>query len=339
MATYSSFNELKDKQLKLGDTVQFTIKNENLVYTVYSSFLADLAHNSNTIIFEKLNISDKNKYASFIYDYTVVNGKGSASWPAFRENDYKAATKLVCNLFKKCEDVGKDPLYKEGDVVVIKDAYDLGCNESDYPCGFMDTMIKKYGGVKVTIDKVLPLEPFFKHGEFYLEDYKYIIKEDEHHYSWTAGMFKDKVEDLKSSKFTFTKKDIPENCPYHPYVIDQALVEYSKGVESAISNLKEGFYHCISHAVGSWFTWKKTSQGFNYWNYLSDHPRFIPENYIPTYFIEEMPADIDGLVEYCKKDISDTVTYCSSKISHTSLEIPCNYEEVTLSIKKKKVHF
>ena len=67
MATYTSFNELKDKQLEFRDEVQFTIKGEKLVYTVNNSFLADSAHTSNTIIFEKLNISDKNRYASLIW--------------------------------------------------------------------------------------------------------------------------------------------------------------------------------------------------------------------------------------------------------------------------------
>lgn len=112
MATYTSFNELKDKQLKLGDEVQFAIKDEKLFYTVNNSFLADSKHISNAIIFERLNISDKNKYASLIYGYFVVDGTGEGSWPAFRENDYEAATKLVCNLFKKCEEVVKDSLYK-----------------------------------------------------------------------------------------------------------------------------------------------------------------------------------------------------------------------------------
>lgn len=64
MATYTSFNELKDKQLEFEDEVQFTIKDKSLIYKVRNSFLLDEAHSSNAIIFEKLNISDKNKYAN-----------------------------------------------------------------------------------------------------------------------------------------------------------------------------------------------------------------------------------------------------------------------------------
>lgn len=343
MATYTSFSELKGKQLEKGDEVQFTIKEDKLFYTVNDSFLVDSAHTSNAIIFKKLNISDKNKYASLIYGYSVVDGKGEYSWPEFRENDYKAATKLVCDLFKKCESMSssKDSLYKIGDRVIVKSQFDTGYREFDYPCTFTKEMLQNFGGKEVTISEVITLMTDYKDRKGYVEDYKYKIKEDCR--VWYASMFVGKIEEksksFKDSGFSFTKKDIPENCPYHPYVIDQALVEYSKGIEPAISNLKEGFEHCISHTVSSWFTWKETSQGSNYWNYLADHSHFIPKNYIPTYFIEEISVDTEDLVEYYKKDVSDAITCCSSRTSHNSIEIPCSYEEVTLSIKKKKVHF
>lgn len=342
MATYTSFSELKGKQLEFGDEVQFTIKDEKLFYIVNDSSLVDSVHFSNTIIFEKLNISDKNKYASLIYGYTVVSGKGEYLWPEFRENDYKAATSLVCNLFKKCEDVVKGSLYKKGDKVRVKDHYDPGCSENDYPFTFAEKMLKGYGGKEVTITEVFPSTTCFKQ-KLYTEGYKYYIAEDRGFFTWSAAMFVGKIEEksksFEDSEFSFTKKDIPENCPYHPYVIDQALVEFSKGIDPKINTLEKAFSCCIHNAIPSWFIWDSTIQGHDYWDNISSNPGFIPDGYIPTYFIEELPVDTEDLVEYCKKDVSDSIAYCSSRTSHNSIEIPCSYEEVTLSIKKKKVHF
>lgn len=421
MATYTSFSELKDKQLKLGDEVQFTIKGEKLFYIVNKSFLEELVYTSNAVIFEKLKISDKNRYASLIYGYIVVSGKGEYSWPEFRENDYKAATKLVCNLFKKCEEVVKDSLYKKGDKVRVKDQYDPGCSGYDYPSTFTEEMLRNYGGKEVTITQVLPTTKF-NARRLYIEEYEYKIEEDKGLYFWSAAMFSGKVnkttsteEELyevgdfvkikeqddpdhipgfvnemakmyggswckirrivpsgwftletlggneigyrwskamfsehkknlpkeisKFSSFSFTEKDIPKNCPYHPYVIDQALIELSKGIHEGVKDPKEAFKKCIYKSVGYWFSWEKTSQGWDYWNNIFKNSSFIPSCYIPTYFIEELPVDTEELVEYCKKDISDAIVQCSSRTSHNSMEIPCSYEEVTLSIKKKKVHF
>lgn len=336
MATYTSFNELKDKQLELGDEVQFTIKGEKLFYIVNNSFLAASVYTSNAIIFERLNISDKNKYASLIYGYFVVDGTGESSWPEFRENDYKAATKLVCNLFKKCKEVVVDKttsieeeLYEVGDFVKIK--------EQDDPIhipGFVDEMVKMYGGSWCKIRGIN------SDRWFILET----LGGNEMGYQWSRAMFSEHKKNLpketsKFSSFSFTKKDIPKDCHYHPYVIDQALVEFSKGVHEGVKDPEEAFKKCIYESVGNWFTWERTSQGWDYWNNIFRNPSFVPSCYIPTYFIEEISVDTEDLVEYCKEDVSNTIAYCSSRTSHNSIEIPCNYEEVTLSIRKKKVHF
>ena len=421
MATYKSFSELKGKQLELGDEVQFTIKGEKLFYIVNTSFLEESVYTSNAIIFERLNISDKNRYASLIYGYLVVGGKGEHSWPEFRENDYEAATKLVCNLFKKCEEVVKDSLYKKGDKVRIKDHYDPGCSGYDYLFTFTQEMLRDYGGKEVTIAQVIPAT---NHDDrrLYTEGYKYKIEEDGERLSWCAAMFSGKVnkttstkeelyevgdfvkikeqddsihipgfvdgmvkmyggswckirginsdrwfiletlggnemryrwskdmfsehkknlpkETSKFSSFSFTEKDVPKNCLYHPYVIDQALVEFSRGVHDGVKDPEEAFKKCIYEPITEWFTWGITSQGWDYWNNIYKNPSFIPSCYIPTYFIEELPKGVEELVEYCKRDISDAIEQCSSRTSHKSMEIPCSYEEVTLSIKKKKVHF
>lgn len=336
MATYTSFSELKGKQLELGDEVQFTIKGETLFYIVNNSFLEESVYTSNAIIFERLNISDKNKYASLIYGYFVVNGTGESSWPEFRENDYKAATKLVCNLFKKCEEVVVDKttsieeeLYEVGDFVKIKERDDPG-----HIPGFVDEMAKMYGGSWCKIRGIA------LSGWFILET----LGGNEMGYQWSRAMFSEHEKNLpketsKFSSFSFTEKDVPKNCLYHPYVIDQALVEFSKGVHEGVKDPEEAFKKCIYKSIGYWFNWERTSQGWEYWNNIFRNPSFIPNCYIPTYFIEELPKGAEELVEYCKRDISDAIAQCSSRTSHKSMEIPCSYEEVTLSIKKKKVHF
>lgn len=247
MATYTSFSELKDKQLKYGDIVQFTINGEKLNYFVYLCYLVDTKRISNACIFEKLGISDKDEYASRIYGYTAVGG----AWPEFQENDYKAATKLVCDLFKKCEGIIKGSIYKVGDKVRVKDHYDLGCNGGDYPYSFTKEMLKRYGDKEVTITKVCPTLCISDY-KLYRENYKYHIAEDGETHDWSAAMFAGKTDKVMSTK-------------------------------------------------------------------------------------EELPANVEESVEHCKRDISDA--HYSSRTSHNYIEIPCSYEEVTLSIKKKKVHF
>lgn len=204
MATYKSFNELKGKQLEVGDEVQFTLKGKSLVYKVCDSYLIDEAHFSNALIFEELNISDKNKYASLIYGYTVVCGEGVTSWPEFREKDYKAATELVRNLFKKCGDVAKDSLYKKGDKVRVKDHYDTGCRGHDYPSIFTGKMLVDYGGKEVTITQVIPTTTCDGY-KLPTEGYKYKIKEDGGLFSWCAAMFSEKV-----NKTTSTEEELYE---------------------------------------------------------------------------------------------------------------------------------
>lgn len=339
MATYTSFSELKDEQLEYGDTVQFTINGEELDYFVDHCCLVDTKHTSNALIFEKLGISDKNAYASHKYRYSIQWGKGDTSWPEYQSDDYSAATKLVCDLFQKCEiELAQ---YKKGEEVIVKDCYDFECHEYDYPFTFTNEMLRAFGGKKVTIAKVTISTECSKR-KCYTEGYKYEIIEDKGKYAWSAAMFLGKAKEFKKTKdhaFSFTKKDIPKHCHYHPYVIDQALIEFSKGINPRITSMRDAFEICINEPVSEWFTWKDTTQDYAYWQNIFNNPSFVPSYYIPTYFIEELPIDVEELVEYCKKDISNAIAYCSSKTSCNSIEIPCSYEEVKLSIKKKKVHF
>lgn len=334
MATYTSFSELKDKQLKHGDIVQFTIKDENLNYRVHTSFLRDIKHDSNAIIFEKLNISDKNKYASLIYGYAVIDGKGVTSWPEFCEHDYKAITKLVCSLFKKCEDVVKDSLYKKGDKVRVKDHYDPGYSGYDYPFTFTEEMLRDYGGKEVTIAQVIPTTTC-DYRKLYKEGYKYKIEEDID-FSWSAAMFSGKV-----NKTTLTEEELYEVGDFVKITSVYDPVNCPRGLSK----------NMVDTYGGQWYRIKEfSSVGLNKdWMLLeSTNGISIPYSWTKEMFSEhrkvliESPCKGDVLV-----DVSESSEFSFTIEEKTRLElkrennfkIPCNYEEVTLSIKKKKVHF
>lgn len=74
-----------------------------------------------------------------------------------------------------------EPLYKIGDLVLIKNQRDPGKNSWDYSCGFLDEMIAKYGGKLLKIRRII-----FRNTTntfvYYLEG---------NHWSWTEDMFHD----------------------------------------------------------------------------------------------------------------------------------------------------
>lgn len=310
MATYTSFSELKDKQLELGDEVQFTIKGEKLFYIVNRSFLVDSTHTSNAIIFEKLNISDKNKYAGLIYGYFVVSGKGEYSWPEFRENDYKAATRLVCNLFKKCEDVVKGSLYKKGDKVRVKDHYDPGCSENDYPFTFSGKMLNGYGGKEVTITGVFPSTTCFKQ-KLYTEGYKYYIAEDGGFFTWSAAMFSGKV-----NKTTLTEEEPYEVGDFVKITSVYDPVNYPRGLSKTM----------VDTYGGQWCRIKGfSSTGLNEsWMLLESTDGIsIPYSWTKEMFSEHRKVLIESP---CKGDVLVDVSE-SSEFSFTIDDIPetCHY--------------
>lgn len=332
MVIYRSYEELNGKTLELGDYVVFNIQKSVIEYQVQEKFLCNTALDINTTIFNKLGISDKNEYAKNLYNYSIEFGLGAISWPEYKENDYEAATRLVLGLFKRCEVIDsknfQPSLYNVGDIVTVKDKYDDGYSGCDYPHGFTPWMLEKFGGKNVTITCV-ESTTLGQGKKGHVENYCYYIQGSK--LTWCASMFKGKVEKTKKFEdagFSFTVKDIPKDCPYHPYVIDQAIVEFSKGIRpDDITSAKDAFVKCISSDITMWFAWSKTSLGHNYWNNIAANKSFVPTDYIPTYFTET------------SSKISSEITNVSKNVSKTSLKIPCNYEETTLSIKKKKVYF
>lgn len=77
--------------------------------------------------------------------------------------------------------------YNVGDIVTVKEQYDSGCNENDYPCIFTKEMLKIYGGKKLTIEKVYYNERFT--NRLKTEDYYYRVEETG--YSWSDPMFQE----------------------------------------------------------------------------------------------------------------------------------------------------
>lgn len=82
------------KLLKDGDQVIFKVDGETFHYTVFSNYLG-LPGNQNYLIFHKLGMENRHKYASEVYGYTTDAG----GWPSSRNGDYLGMTRLVWFVF------------------------------------------------------------------------------------------------------------------------------------------------------------------------------------------------------------------------------------------------
>lgn len=345
MATYTSSKELEGKILKKDDYLEFCIKGETLEYRVHPRFLI-YTFGVNNQIFQILGIEDRFQYAKKYYQ-EAANFEDSQSFPECIEDSYEALTRLAIALFKDCEKLQKETkseeplgsIYKVGDKVRVKSAYDPGCTSGDYPCGFVEDMLEKYGGKIVTITRVTHIDRPEDQKKYYLEPFTYKVAEEDD-YVWSAAMFEGKVEDTptedisakvsiyperSNDNFYFTKEDIPVDCPYHPYVIDQAIQEMPKlrGL-SYVDALKRIQY--APKGIAGWFAWEPSSQGFDYWENIYHSPSYCPKDYTPVFYRETV-------------DKKNSSTEISQSLSTSSYEIPCSYEEVTLSIKKPKIFF
>ena len=89
--------------LEYGQIVTFRLGEDEYHYEVFDHFLSYGGRSyggSNDAIFDALGISNHQKYlmASAAYGYQHNCG----DWPAFRENDYEAAYRLVKELYDLC---------------------------------------------------------------------------------------------------------------------------------------------------------------------------------------------------------------------------------------------
>jgi len=98
---YSSYKELFGKTLKIQDIVIFKVKNNEYSYIVKNTHLK-YYNEYNQIIFEKLKL-DKRSFCNKHYGYETNSGL----FPSYEIDDYKAATKVVLELFKLCDNYVK----------------------------------------------------------------------------------------------------------------------------------------------------------------------------------------------------------------------------------------
>lgn len=81
-----------------------------------------------------------------------------------------------------------DPLYKVGDIVLIKSAYDPGCTNRSYRFSFTNDMLYAYGG---KICEIVEVKKPMLNMEFLVSDdgYLYHLREDNGNFCWASSMF------------------------------------------------------------------------------------------------------------------------------------------------------
>lgn len=103
---YTSYNQLKGKEVCNFDSIIFNIKGEEYRYCVTHAYLSNLI-DFNDKIFKNLKI-DKWEFCKDIYGYIPTNYSSyniDRSFPESKYNDYGALTRVTLALFKICEKI------------------------------------------------------------------------------------------------------------------------------------------------------------------------------------------------------------------------------------------
>lgn len=86
-----------------------------------------------------------------------------------------------------------EPLYKVGDIVLVKAKLDDGYDSYDYRFTFIDKMMDDYGGTVCTIKEVdtRDVNPNVNPNVDQIPDdgYLYHLEEDDGQWSWASSMF------------------------------------------------------------------------------------------------------------------------------------------------------
>lgn len=101
---YTSYNQLKGKEVCNFDSIIFNIKGEKYRYYVAHAHLSNLV-DFNDEIFKNLKIN-KWEFCKDIYGYIPTNyisNNIDRSFPESKYNDYGALTRVALALFKACE--------------------------------------------------------------------------------------------------------------------------------------------------------------------------------------------------------------------------------------------
>ena len=111
---------------KEDDKAIFKVGKESFEYTVIKTFdnhwYLSALKNSNSIIFQKLNIADKFKFVKDISKY--VTDDKTVSFPEIKYPDETEINKVIDALLKKCDEYNKQfndtTCYKHGDKIVFR---------------------------------------------------------------------------------------------------------------------------------------------------------------------------------------------------------------------------
>jgi hypothetical protein len=80
-------------------------------------------------------------------------------------------------------------LHKVGDIVLIKNKYDPGCDGSNYMYYFLEDMLAEYGGIICTISRVEYHYNLANPNKIPDDGYLYFLEEDNEEWLWASSMF------------------------------------------------------------------------------------------------------------------------------------------------------
>jgi len=126
MAEIHNLKELNElgRDLKLDDNIHFKAENIKLTYTISETFVGIFqANRYNSTIFKYLGLNTTERYelANKCYGYSSRSG----GWPTFTRYDYKAAERLIREIYKLLKDDSevidpKDRIMSRFDILDIR---------------------------------------------------------------------------------------------------------------------------------------------------------------------------------------------------------------------------
>lgn len=185
---------------KIGNSLKFVLYDGSKYITLdgkisEQKYIEFVKHSySADTLFEGFGIKDRLKYCQK-HDAKCDDG----FFP--EHSSLEALKKTLLSFFDLNTNINIPSMYKVGDKVRIKLNYDLGSGLQDYPCGFTEFMLSMGSDEKTytisSIKNFTNLDPLYS-LRHYTEPYYYVLKENS--YNWSAAMFEDKIEELKSDQ-------------------------------------------------------------------------------------------------------------------------------------------
>ena len=106
MKTYTS-EQYPIERVSLGDCIVFIHEGTEYPYAVYENHLHSTGDEFNNIILKALHLSEETVHdiVEFAYGYDAVYDEYCIRFPEYHPGDYKAATRIINELFELCDDV------------------------------------------------------------------------------------------------------------------------------------------------------------------------------------------------------------------------------------------